>query len=69
MMQDVEISGDKEEEIYSESELVNGEEEANMENASYDTVKMKGHLAIILSIVQVSFLVLFNYKFSTLMNS
>lgn len=65
MMQDVEIPGEKaegyaEEEIYSESELVNEEEEANMETASYAIVKMKGHLSLMLSIVQVSFLVLFN---------
>ncbi|KAJ4758279.1 Brefeldin A-inhibited guanine nucleotide-exchange protein 1 [Rhynchospora pubera] len=57
MMQDVEIPEDKvegyaEEEIYSESELVNEEEEANMETASYAIVKMKIHLALLLSIVQ-----------------
>jgi brefeldin A-inhibited guanine nucleotide-exchange protein len=60
MMQDVEIPEDKvegyaEEEIYSESELINEEEEANMETASYAIIKMKGHLALLLSIVQVSF--------------
>ncbi|KAJ3679015.1 hypothetical protein LUZ60_017026 [Juncus effusus] len=57
MMEDVEIPDNKvdgfsEMEIYSESELINDEEEANMETASYAIVRMKSHLSLQLSLLQ-----------------
>lgn len=69
IMHDVEIPNDQtfyDAELLSENEFVNNEEEeANMETASYAIVKMKGHIAVQLLIVQVilAFTFLFFYEF------
>ncbi|KAJ0988116.1 hypothetical protein J5N97_006472 [Dioscorea zingiberensis] len=55
IMHDIEIPNDaySDAEHYSDNDFVNNEEEeANMETASYAVVKMKGHIAVQLLIVQ-----------------